>query len=181
MRKILLRLLGTLVVLTGCGAPVPQGQFGPYQPPFKRLVLPDGEQLVVYRVQYWTFASGDPPALQLEYEAPFSVSDHAQVQQLARRIWPLFLPYVEGMHLRTAFITATNLERHSLAWFMTSHARSFGIVAAEDAAGTWHFEKDTIPLPRPEPAQALGIIDIDDRPMPIPGPVASPRASAPPN
>jgi len=159
--------------LASCGPPVPRGQFGVYQPPFKHLVLPNGLQLVVYRVSRWTFTNGQQPLLQLEYEAPFSVAQAAQVRSLAYQIWPLFVPYVEGMQLQAASITATNLERHSFGPFGTSSTHHQSVLAVKDSTGAWHFQGDSVPLPAPKPGQPLAIIDVDNKPMPVPAPVAT--------
>jgi len=158
------------LLLVGCGPCSPMGQFGLYRAPFKSLSLPDGRHLVVYRVKSWTFTDGSPPALQIEYEAPFPLGDSAQARALARDVWPLFSPYVEGDGMRVAIMTATNLKARSYAGlYCSSHFDSFGSVAVKDSSGVWHFEGDRKSLPPPDPNATSSIIDVDGRPMPIRG------------
>src|SRR5512147_1483620 len=105
----------------------PQGQFGAYHWTNSRLRFPDGDSLTVYRVKFWQFDDGSPPALQLEYEPPVSVADIPAIRRNLDRIWPFFQPYVEARHLSGAIVTATNLVRHGtppLPW--TATFKSYG-------------------------------------------------------
>jgi hypothetical protein len=169
-------LLATLVC--ACGPALPQGQFGPYYRHSKHLALASGDTLTVYRVKAWTFSSGEEPALQIEYEAPFPVSDTAAIRREVRLIWPAFAPYLEVNHFTGAIITATNLRIHGIwpiAWSSTHE--SFGFVADKEANGGWHVESDTTRLP---PADASGIpriIDVTGQPLPfvLPLPPRAPK------
>ena len=121
----------------------PTGQFGAYHWHNKQLRLPDGDTLTVYRVKLWRFSSGEPSALQIEYEPPTSVADTAAMRRLLRRVWPAFAPYVEYLHLRNAIVTATNLTRHGappLPWTATFH--SYGFVLQTDTQGQWSVKDD---------------------------------------
>src|SRR5262245_18600406 len=59
-------LLGAAIV--ACQGPVFPGQHGAYHRQNKTLHLSTGEAFVVFRVKYWEFDDGSPPALQLEAE-----------------------------------------------------------------------------------------------------------------
>ncbi len=155
-----------LLLLAACGQSVPEGQYGSYLGPFRHLVMPDGAQLQVYRIKYWTLTNG-PPVLQLEYEAPFGITDTATGHAVARKIWPLFAPYVDNAHVSAAIITATNLERHFGGLFWTTSARHFGVVATRDQFGVWRFLGDKVALQRPKVDQPLAIIEPDGRHMPL--------------
>jgi hypothetical protein len=119
------------------------------------LLLAPTEEVTVYRVKYWSFADGTPPALQLEYEPPFSVDDTVAARREAVHLWPAFAPYLEANGLTCAIVTATNLRRsiRLLSWLpawlplTTSYFHSFGLVAAKGPDGAWRFEGFTDPLP----------------------------------
>ena len=136
-------LLAALLFTSGLSGQEPVGQFGPYHWQNKQLRLPGGDTLTVFRVKYWVFNDGAPPGLQLEYEAPYPVSDTAALHQLLRRLWPAFVPYVESMHLSNAIVTATNMTRHGappLPWTATFH--SWGYIVQRDSAGGWRVKGD---------------------------------------
>jgi hypothetical protein len=124
-----------------------------------------GDTFTVYRVKYWTFGSGDPPALQLEYAPPFSVSDTNGVRQLAARIWPAFAPYVTHLHLNAAVLTATNLDwsGNDLAW--TSRMHHYGVTAARQPDGRWYIAGSTVPLPPEDSSGTPRIIEASGQPM----------------
>jgi len=137
-----MHLRSSLVALLLAASPLlaqePMGQFGPYLWHNKQLRLPSGDTVTVYRVKLWQFTDGNPPALQFEYEPPFSVTDTARVRKELVRLWPAFAPYVEALHLTGAIVTATNLKRHGrppLPWTATFH--SFGLVLQRGADGVW--------------------------------------------
>jgi hypothetical protein len=161
-------MIGVVGIVAACNPQVPEGQYGSYDRRPGHLILESGDTLTVYRVKYWTFASGDPPALQLEYEAPFSVSDTLAVHQEVRLLWPDFAPYVEAQNLTAAIITATNLRIAGvwpLAWH--SQARSNGVGATRGPDGHWRIAKDTSPLPAADRSGSPHIIDIDGKPLPF--------------
>ncbi len=165
-----MRVIGFLVALAlavaACGGEGQLvGQFGPYYRQTKQLRLPSGETLIVYRVKHWTFANGQPPALQLEYEAPFPVSDTARLRALTRRIWPAFAPYVEGAGLRAAIVTATNLQRREAGRAWAAQMQHFGLIAERDSTGRWRLQGDTVTLPPAEPSRTLRIFEADGRPL----------------
>src|SRR5437879_4471169 len=151
LRPADLPAMGLLIALatgvSACGRQLPQSQFGVYYRQTKHLILPSGDSVKVYRVKYWIFESG-PPALQLEYEPPFAVSDTAAVHREARLLWPFFAPYVEAKGLTGGIVTATNLHVYGI-WpiLWTSRSKSFGFVAQKGRDGRWRFENDTVPLP----------------------------------
>ena len=164
-------LRGTFAIvglLAACSPALPQGQFGPYSRQSKHLILPRAETLKVYRVKYWAFTSGEPPAIQLEYEPPFSVSDSAAIRREARLLWPFFVPYLEAHNVTGGIITATNLHISGvwpIAW--TSHNESFGVVADKSTDGHWRFKNDTVSLPAADPSRVPHITGIDGRPLPF--------------
>jgi len=143
-----LQLLGAALII-GCEPPPPQSQFGEYHPPFKHLRFATGDSVTVYRVKYWTFSDGEPPALQLEYEPLVPVSDTAALRDFARQVWPLFEPYVDSLHLTGAILTATHLEVYRGGEAQLSRTRSFGFTANRDTTGVWHLTDDPRPLPPP--------------------------------
>lgn len=143
-----LHLLGAALIL-GCEPPAPRSQFGDYRPPFKHLRFASGDSVPVYRVKYWTFSDGEAPALQLEYEPPVALSDTAALRDFARKLWPLFEPYVDSLHLTGAILTATHLEVYRGGEAQVSRTESFGFTATRDPAGGWHLTDDPRPLPPP--------------------------------
>lgn len=163
MHRLACALLG--VFSLSCGPSVPQGQYGPYMPGNeKHLLLGPGQSLVVYRVKYWRFNSGDPPAMQLEYEARDSLADVPSLRETARALWPAFAPYVEACGLQSAIITATKLERIGTVGLWKVHTRHFGLLAHRDSAQTWRLNDDGSPLP-PADRSALRIIEPSGAPL----------------
>jgi len=145
-RPWLLALLGMIT----CTPPEPVGQFGPYHRSNKYLRLGSGDSIPVYRVKLWQFADGSPPALQVEYECPALVADTEAVIRFARRVWPLFRPYVDSARVGEAILTATNLHRRGWVWFGTTAFESYGTVAARQADGLWYLKGHAEPLPEPD-------------------------------
>lgn len=171
-----------VLLLTGCNRSFPVGQFGPYSQRNAHFALNSNETLAVYRVKYWTFSDRSEPALQLEFEPPFLVSDTAAVRREAIRLWPKFGPYVKGMGLGAAIITATNLRVSGIwpfAW--TSRVTSYGLVIQEGPLGHWRFRQDTTDLPTMDTTGVLAILDSLGTPMPhrLPIPEDSIHPSAP--
>lgn len=147
---------------------MPQGQYGPYPPGGeKHLRLDSGKALDIYRVKYWTFGSGDPPALQLEYEALGSLQDVPALRQTARELWPAFAPYVEALDLDHAIITATKLRRYGLIGFWWVRTNHFGLVVSRDSTGTWRFADDRSPLPPADYARGPQITEPSGSPLPV--------------
>ena len=98
------------VIVAACGVSVPHGQYGPYvSGQEKHLRLVSGESLVIYRVKYWTFSSGEDPAMQFEYEALDSLGDTVALRRRARELWPAFAPYVEALGTLASSSTAIPL------------------------------------------------------------------------
>ena len=160
-------LILSLTLLAGCNRSLPHGQFGPYDLKNAHLLLSPTESLVVYRVKYWTFRDGSAPALQLEYEPPFAVTDTAAVRREAVRLWPLFGPYVKGMGLSAGIITATNFHLSGVwPYVWTSNQKSFGVVIEEGAPNHWHFRYDTMDLPPIDTSGATAIVDPQGKPVP---------------
>jgi hypothetical protein len=136
-------------MLAACfdGTPAPPaGQFGPYAAQNKLMYLANGDTLTVYRVKYWHFNDGSPPALQLEYASPLPVSDTAGLARIAMQIWPGFLPMVTSAHLGTAILTATNLEKVGGPGAWATRTHHFGLIAVRDSVGSWRL-KDGVELP----------------------------------
>src|SRR6266542_7100650 len=155
-----------LLLLWACGPALTQGQFGSYYRETKHLVVAPSNTLTVYRVRYWSFKDGSSPALQLEYEAPFAVSDTEAVRREAFRLWPAFAPYVEAKRLRAAIITATNFRISGvwpIAW--TSHQNHFGLIAQKGPGDQWHLQHDTTVLPPADSSGIARIIDVDGKPL----------------
>jgi hypothetical protein len=164
------------IMLVGCldGPPAPPaGQFGPYAPQNKLMYLANGDTLTVYRVKYWHFNDGSPPALQLEYASPIPVSDTAGLARIAMQIWPGFLPLVASAQLSTAILTATNLEKVGGpgAWVTRTH--HFGFIAVRDSLGSWRV-KDGSALPLIGGSGKFRIMDANGTPGAI---LADPSAS----
>src|SRR5438045_3716890 len=91
--------LGGCVPLS-CGEAPIVSQFGAYPRQPAQLQTANGEHFPVYRVKYWRFENGEPPALQLEYEPPVSVADTAALRVYAREVWPVFRPYLDAAATR---------------------------------------------------------------------------------
>jgi hypothetical protein len=147
-----------------CGARVPMtGQFGPYHDINKLLRLPSGDTITVYRVKYWVFSNGEPPALQLEYASHVPTSDTAAVLAADRVIWPSFAPYLEHLHLKSAILTATILARS--AGGAISTRRSWGTVLIRDETGAWFIRGHPDVLPPADTSSTPRIIDGDGKPL----------------
>jgi hypothetical protein len=175
MRLATFTALSHVVLVCSCSPALPQGQFGPYYRQSKHLVLAPRETLTVYRVKYWTFNDGSSPALQLEYEAAFPVSDTAAVRREARHLWPTFVPYVEHRGLRAAILTATNFRLSGvwpIAW--TSHDYHFGLIAEKGPGEAWYLQHDAVPLPPSDSAPSPRIIDVNGQPVPFTFPLIQP-------
>ncbi|HEU0015388.1 MAG TPA: hypothetical protein VFQ45_16990 [Longimicrobium sp.] len=151
VRRSLLTLLLLAPLLAGCdlriergdNRPVHIGEFGPYTRRTMTAVLADGERVPVYRVKYWVFENGqDPPALQIEYEAPFPVRDTLRVRAFARRLWPTFMPYVKGALTDAALVTATNL----VVTPDSARSESFTVVAERSRWEEWRLRGEAEPL-----------------------------------
>jgi hypothetical protein len=130
-----------------CGPPPrPTGQFGIYEARNKYVVLPAGDSLTVYRVKYWVFDDG-PPRLQMEY-ALASAGDTGAVLAMDRKLWPLFAPYVEHLHLDHALLTATKLEVVTgPGGAFVSQRHSYGKLIDRGADGLWRMDAWSEPLP----------------------------------
>ena len=155
-------MIGLCAVLfaAACGAPITQGPYGPYYRHSKHLVLGEAETLTVYRLKTWTFAdASSPPAMQLEYEAPFSVTDTGEVRREALRVWPWFAPYVTANGLHIAIITATNLHSGAVP---SGH---YGLIAEDGPGNSWRFKDSGGALPPADTSTVPHIIDIDGKPM----------------
>ena len=158
--EIILSLL--LSLATGCfpltcGEPVPVSRFGAYVGPFKTLRLPGGDTTTVFRVRLWDLDQGGR-ALQLEYRTLIALNDTAAVRAVSRKVWSVFIPYVEELHLSTAVITATSLSRSSALGgpVLIDH---LGFVAHRAREGTWYFTNDPSPLPAATADTTSGIFE----------------------
>ncbi len=180
MRKV--RLLALLLVagIPACSRPAPRSQFGAYSTPTLYLRLVGGDSIAVYRVKYWTFSDGSPPATQLEFEPPFDVEDTSAVKRYAREVWPSFAPYVDRMGTPGAILTATNLRVKRQLFTWTSTTRHYGLVLHRGEDGRWRVEGDSVPFP--DAAQSVGVpkgpgvFNPDGRPFEI---TSGPPAGAP--
>jgi len=150
------------------------GQFGAYHRQHKTLRLATGEELTVYRVKTWTFSDGAPPALQLEYELPSSVSDTDAVRRYGRLAWPVFDRYLEKRGFQSAIVTATNLRRTDSGPAWSSTQQSFGLVADRNSSGRWHFEGDPNALPPADTASNAGIYEYSGAPL-LPSQILPPQ------
>jgi hypothetical protein len=153
-----------LLFAAACSPGVPHSQFGPYVAGSEKHIRVKGDSVVVYRVKYWTFDSGDQPALQLEYAALDSLRDTSALTLRARQLWPVFSPYVEALGLNSAIITATRLERSGGIGLWRVSTEHFGLIADRDSAGVWRFINDTTPLP-PADYSRPQIIEANGQPM----------------
>ena len=171
MKHLARLLVAVFLVGAGCDPAVPVSRFGAYREPTQSLRLAGGDMLPVYRVKLWRVAGGEPPALQLEYEPPFDVTDSVAARRFARAVWPVFVPYVEAAGAPAAIVTATNLRRRGGRLFGTARMRHFGVVAGRGADGRWRLEGDTAALPpgvagvgRPK---GPGLFEPDGAPLPL--------------
>ena len=142
------------------------GDYGPYQPPYLHINLDGGQQLVVYRVKRWQ--DGQSPALQIEYEAPFAIADSVKARRLAHDVWPAFFPYVNGIGLRAAILTGTNLHARSyVGLYCAAYRQSFGMIANESPSGVWRFQGEGEALPPVTDTLTPRIGRADGTPFPI--------------
>lgn len=163
------RLVAPLLLaatLSACESPQPSGQFGPYPKRTKELTFREGDTLAVYRVKRWAFEDGSPPALQLEYEAPFSVADTIAVRALARRIWPVFVQHVVAQKVSVGILTATNLNQRGTTALWGATMAHFGLIAVRDSLGVWRLQDSGEVLPAPDAAAGL-ILEPDGTPFQI--------------
>lgn len=124
---------------SSCGTGVPLSQYGAYAPPFKRLQLPDGSSLTVYRVKHWTFTEDSATALQLEFQTLVPITDTLALRSQAATVWPVFARYVEQLGVSHALLTATDLRPDRGSVVSTGTIRSFGIMLVRDSAGVWRY------------------------------------------
>jgi hypothetical protein len=143
----------------------PLSQFGAYPEHPKQLRLRDGRQFAVYRVKYWHFYDGSPPALQLEYDPRLPVTDTGALRRQLAEIWPAFGPYVEAAHLKGAIITATNINTRRAGFAWTSTVNSFGFITHQDSAGMWRLEGDGTALPPAEAGGPPRILEANGAPL----------------
>lgn len=153
--------------VSGCDSTHGSGKIGDYplHPMVMRLTPP--ETLLVYRVTKRVFPDGSQPALQLEFEAPFDVRDTILATALAVRVWPSFLPYVEGGGFRAAIVTATNLHSIGQPGSGAIARRSFGLVAQPDSIGVWRFAGALEALPGAEKRERPSIYLPNGTPLSI--------------
>jgi hypothetical protein len=139
-----------LAALIACGSPEPVGQYGVYRDQVQRLHLDSGGTVDLFRVKLWSFRNGDAPALQLEYAATSQSIDSTHAYERAKEIWPSIAPYVEGIGVHNAIITATVLQMSRAPMIQASLMRHFGFVFQQDPNGIWHCRghPDTLPLAR---------------------------------
>jgi|SRR5579859_4860607 len=161
-------VLGSGLAFASCRQCSPIGPYGAYAPPFMHVDLANHQQLVVYRVAAVTFTNGDPPVLQIEYEAPFVATDSEQARTTARLLWPSFAPYVQGAGMRAAVLTASNVTRRSAGLYCGSNVRSSNIFVVRESTGVWHFQKDTLALAAIDSAAAPTIFAADGQPLLLP-------------
>lgn len=166
MNKIQRFAAVALLALAACEAPPHRGQFGEYGPTRLLMRLPGGDTVTVYRVKKWTFNSGEPPALQLEYALHGSIDDTAAIRRAAREIWPSFEPYARAAGVGGAILTATELTapRGPVA---VSRNRSFGMIAVRGPDGVWRFQGDSVPLPAGDGSGTPRIQGADGKPLPF--------------
>lgn len=133
------------------------------------LVLSPGDTLVINRVRRLEFGETSTSALQLEYEAPFSVSDTAADVRMATRVWPFLLPYLNAQSLRTAVITAVNSHSLSSPSFGSSVgvSASFGLVAERRTGGDWYLIHIDLPLPPGDTDASPAIFQATGVPLPL--------------
>jgi hypothetical protein len=145
-----LRSIFVCIVVAACVPSEPAGQFGAYHEQNKRLYLPDGDTLTVFRVKLWHFDDGSAPALQVEYASPVPVSDTVALRRLAERIWPAFLPYVEEARVTAAILTATQLEKVGGPGPWLTRTHSYGLIAEHDTGRVWRLRHSRDVLPSRE-------------------------------
>jgi hypothetical protein len=156
------------ILVSACSPVVPQGQYGAYvQGHEKHLQLPDGQSLIIYRVKYWTFSSGEPPAIQFEYEALDPLVDTAALRRRAIDLWPAFGAYAESAGLRDGIITATKLKRSGIPGLWGATMNHFGLLVYRGTDGTWRFKDTGGSLPAPEFKRGPQIIEPDGSIMPF--------------
>jgi hypothetical protein len=142
--------IAAAAVVSACAlisdASSPTSEFGTYAEPPYRLVVSSDDTVDVYRMRAWPDHSGQEYILQLEYAAPFDVSDTATALAYGRRLWPIVTDVAEKHGLDTAVLTATNIRRwrNGRTWAYAIH--HFGIVAVRDAMGAWRLESSGEPL-----------------------------------
>ena len=155
-------------LISACSPAVPQGQYGAYvRGHEKHLQLSSGQPLVIYRVKYWTFSSGEPPAIQFEYETLDPLADTAALRRRALELWPAFGPYAEAAGLRSGIITATKLKRSGIPGLWGATMNHFGILVHRETDGTWRFDDTGASLPAPEFKRGPQIIEPDGSVMPF--------------
>ena len=162
------RIFLVLILATACMPAAPQGQFGPYIPGHeKHLILEDNHSLTIYRIKYWTFASGEPPAVQVEYEALDSLDNIEALRHRAVKLWPAFAPYIETAGVRTAIVTATKLKRRGIVGFGTLTMKHYGLTLNRDSLGTWRFEDDHSTVPPADFKRGPQIIEFNGQALPF--------------
>jgi hypothetical protein len=172
-----------LIALAACQPAPHRSQSGEYHASNKMLTLANGDTFTVYRVKYWVFSDGEPPALQLEYAPHGPVSDTAALRKSARAIWPAFEPYLRAARVTGAILTATELSRVAVGAAFVSRNKSFGILAHQSADGSWKFDGETAALPAGETTGTPRIRAANGAPLApealVPASLATPPAGEP--
>jgi len=158
--------MSLLSTTLSCGAAEPIGRFGQYHRTHQYIHLPGCDSLKVFRVKYWVFKDGNPPALQLEYSSPTHVADSASSSSLAGRIWTAFEPYADATGVRSVILTETVLDTVSIPPLMTSQTKHFGIILIRDSDERWRFKDSgkTLP-PRSLNDNSEDLSDVNGAPM----------------
>jgi hypothetical protein len=115
------------------------------------------------------FKSGEPPALQLEYQSELPITDTAALWKEVREIWPAFARYLEGMKLTGGIITASEpVDMNQIGPFSTSHRKRFGFIFSRSTDGQWLGKAEVEPMPAAETSGPLRIHDAKGDIVPIP-------------
>ena len=163
-----------LAAAAACRQSPPMGQYGPYPKQPMHVVLNSGDTLSMYRLKVWQFRDGSPPAVQLEYEPPFSVADTAAVRTEAHRIWPVMAPYVEKNGFTAAVITATNLKVGGSSAANVVSAQSYGHTLTQSAGGRWRMVGESSDMPPSEGAGPGQLLTAGGDPLPVLMPKTTP-------
>lgn len=102
------------------------------RPNYKLVNLPSGKQVKVLGVVPIHF-SASPPALMLQYQTDYKISDKAELRQEVDEIWSFFKTDAERGNFTSAVISANEVPHG----FIVKNGSAYNFVFNKNADGTW--------------------------------------------
>src|SRR5258708_28734363 len=112
-----------ILLLAGCTASGPR---------YSLVNLPSGRQVKVVAVVPMHLSAG-APALMLQYETDYKISDQAELRKEVDEIWSYFKTDVEKGNFTSAIISANEVPHG----FIVKNGRTYNFVFEKQPDGTW--------------------------------------------